>query len=173
MTQLSLDLLFDFTIYALQVSPSFLPTYKLHISLSDRKRKRHNIIIALVRIHKYHIYWETWECRTKESLSFILKTYKNSRTMVEQRTWDIVLGLIVLSFNCSRPKWRLRSPMVEGNTGKFESHIRLFQYEGEFLIECMCTFEEWKHCSNSWSIAEFGFAQGLAKVKLGELVDGH
>ena len=34
MTQLSLDSRFDFTIYALQVCSSFLPTYKLHISLS-------------------------------------------------------------------------------------------------------------------------------------------
>ena len=93
MTQLSLDPRFDFTIYALQVCSGFLLTYKLHISLSRRKRKRHNIFIALVRIHKYHIYWETWECHTKESLSFILKTYKNSGTMVEQRTWDIVLDL--------------------------------------------------------------------------------
>jgi hypothetical protein len=91
MTQLSLDLLFNFTIYALQVSSIFLPTYELHISLSIRKRKGHNIFIALVRIHKYYIYWETWECHTKESLSFILKTYKNSETMVEQRIWDIVL----------------------------------------------------------------------------------
>jgi hypothetical protein len=78
-------------------------------------RERHNIIATLVRIHKYHIYWETWECHIKEAPSFILKTYKNSRIMVEQTTWDIVLDLIVLSFNCSRPKWRLRSPIVEGN----------------------------------------------------------
>ena len=40
--------------------------------------------------------------------------------MVEQRTWDIVLDLIDLSFNCSRPKWRLRSPMVEGNMGNLK-----------------------------------------------------
>ena len=40
--------------------------------------------------------------------------------MVQQRTSDIVLDLIVLSFNCSRPKRRLRSPMVEDNMGKFE-----------------------------------------------------
>jgi hypothetical protein len=31
----------------------------------------------------------------------------------------------------------------------------------------MCTFKAWKHCSNSWSIVETCFAQGLAKVKLG------
>ena len=120
MTQLFLDPLFDFTIYALQVCSSFLPTYELHINLSGRKRKRHNMFITLVRIHKYHIYWEIWECHTMEALIFILKTYKNSRIIVDQRTWDIVLDLIVLSFNCSRPKWRLRSPMVEGNMGKFE-----------------------------------------------------
>ena len=151
MTQLSLDPLFDFIIYALQVCPSFLPTYELHISLSSRKRKRHNIIIALVRIHKYHIYWETWECRTMEFLSFILKTYKNFVTMVDQRTWDIVIDLIVLSFNYSRPKWRLRSHIVEGNMGKFESQIGYFQY-GEFLFERMCTLEESKHWRNSGSI---------------------
>jgi hypothetical protein len=51
----TLDLLFDFTIYALQVCPSFLSTHELHISLSGRKTKRHNIFIALVRIHKYYI----------------------------------------------------------------------------------------------------------------------
>ena len=62
--------------------------------------------------------------------------------MVEQRTWDIVLDFIVLSFNCSRPKWRLRSPMVEGNMGKFKSKISLFESGGEFFIERMCTFEE-------------------------------
>jgi hypothetical protein len=77
--------MFDFTIYALQVCFSFLPTYELHIRLSSRKRKKHNIFIALVRIHKYHIYWHTWECHTKKSLSFILKTYKNSKTVVKQR----------------------------------------------------------------------------------------
>jgi hypothetical protein len=152
MTQLSLDPSFDFTIYALQVYPSFLPTYELHISLSGRKRKRHNIFITLVRIHKYYIYWETWECHTMESLSFILKTFKNSRTMVEQRTWDIVLDLIVLSFNCSRPKWRLRSPLVEGNMGKFEVRLVYSNSRGEFLFERMCTFEEWKYRSNSSSI---------------------
>jgi hypothetical protein len=61
-----------------------------------------------------------------EALSFSLKTYKNSEIMVEQRTLDIVLDLVVLSFNCSRPKRRPRRPMVEGNLGKFESQISLF-----------------------------------------------
>ena len=73
----------------------------------------HNIIIALVRIHKYHIYWETWECHTMEALSFILKTHKNSRIMVEQRTWDIVLDLIIPPFNCSWSKWRLQDPWLK------------------------------------------------------------
>jgi hypothetical protein len=85
--------------------------------------------------------------------------------MVEQKAWDIVLDLIVLSFNCSRLKWRLRSPMVEGNKGMFESQIILLWFGGEFLIERLCTFEAWKHRSNSWSIDKFSFAQGLAKVK--------
>jgi hypothetical protein len=37
-----------------------------------------------------------------------------------------VLELIVLSFNCSIPKCRLRSSMVDGNMGKFKSQIGLF-----------------------------------------------
>jgi hypothetical protein len=90
---ISLDPLFDFTIYALQVCMHYLPTYKLHISLLVigweregimlfclspkilhilREERRQSTIVALVRIHKYHI-WETWEGHTKESLSFILK----------------------------------------------------------------------------------------------------
>jgi hypothetical protein len=39
-THFSLAPLFDFTIHALQVCSSFLPTHELHISLSCRKRKR-------------------------------------------------------------------------------------------------------------------------------------
>jgi hypothetical protein len=46
--------------------------------------------------------------------------------MVEQKTWDIVLDLIVLSFNYTRPKWRPKSPTFEGNMAKFESQISLF-----------------------------------------------
>jgi hypothetical protein len=53
----------------------FLHSYELHISFSCR-RERHNIINALVRIHKYHIYWEIWEYHTIKVLNFILKTYK-------------------------------------------------------------------------------------------------
>lgn len=56
--------------------------------------------------------------------------------------------------------------------GKFESQIGGFQSGGELLFERMCNFEEWKHRSNSWSIAKFGNAQGQAKIKLGEFIDG-
>ena len=42
--------------------------------------------------------------------------------MVEQRTWDIVLDLIVLSFI----QVKATNPMVEGNMGKFESQIDEF-----------------------------------------------
>jgi hypothetical protein len=85
---------------------------ELHISLSCRKRRQNNIHCLGEDPQIPHI-WETWECRTMESLSFILKTYKNSKIMVEQRTRDIVLDLIVLSFNCSRPKWRLQVPWLK------------------------------------------------------------
>jgi hypothetical protein len=45
-----------------------------------------------------------------ESLSFILKTSKNSRMMIEQRARDIVLDLIVLSFNCSNTQVKAKKP---------------------------------------------------------------
>jgi hypothetical protein len=48
------------------------------LALVVGRKTRHNITIALVRIHKYHIYWEIWECHIKEALSFILKTYKKT-----------------------------------------------------------------------------------------------
>jgi hypothetical protein len=68
------------------------------ISLSCRKR-RHNII-DLVRIHKYHIYWEIWECQTIKALSFISENLQNSGIIVEQRAWDIVLDLSLLWVKC-------------------------------------------------------------------------
>jgi hypothetical protein len=124
---LSLNPLFDFTTYVLQVcsfmfsSYLWTPLYALVIG-----RERHSNTIALVRIHKYHIYWEIWECHTIEALSFIFENLQKLWKIVEQRTWDTVLDLIVLSFNYSRPKWRLKSSMVKYNMGKFKSKINLF-----------------------------------------------
>jgi hypothetical protein len=66
--------------------------------------------------------------------------------MVEQRAWDMVLDLIVLSSNCSWSKWKLKSPMVEGNMSKFESQIGELQSRGEFFVESMCTIEELHKC---------------------------
>ena len=165
MTQLSLDPRFDFTIYALQVCPSFLTTYELHISLSCRKGK-------LVRIHKYYIYWHTWECHTMESLSFILKTYKNSRIMVEQRTQDIVLDLIVLSFNCSRPKWRLQAPWLKVIWVSLKVRsVYSNPKENSCLNACVLLRSE-SIDATPHPFAKFSFAKGLAKGKLGGIVDG-
>ena len=112
------------------------------------------------------VYWKIWECHTIEALNFILKTYKNSGIIVEQRTWDIVLDLIILSFNFSRLKWRLRSPWLKVIWVSLKSD-RFILVQRRILVERMFTFEEWKYCSNSWSIAKFGIAQGRAKVRLG------
>ena len=108
-------------------------TYELHISNSYRVRESIEWY-CLREFQKYHIlfrkregitlllswwgsinttYWETWESHTKETLSFISKAYKNSKIIVEQRAWDIVLELTVLSFNCSRPKRRLQAPWLK------------------------------------------------------------
>jgi hypothetical protein len=87
--------------------------------------------------------------------------------MVEQRTQDLVLDMIVLSFNCSRYKWKLKSPTIEGDMGKFESQINELQSRGDFLLNacvllrsCINVFQ----ISNSWSIIKISFAQGLANV---------
>jgi hypothetical protein len=50
MTHLSLDPLFDFTIYASQVCSSFLPTYELHKSFSGRKKKKGHNKLCLVML---------------------------------------------------------------------------------------------------------------------------
>jgi hypothetical protein len=55
-----------------------------------------------------------------------LYTLHNNLGNIIFKTKVSVLDLILLSFNCSRPKRRLRSPMVEGNMGKFGSQIGLF-----------------------------------------------
>ena len=96
MTFFSLALNFDLVRYATH----FL---KLQISIHKKEGKMHQwgIIKKYIRV--------IWECHTVRSLSFIWK-YKNSRMKVDRRVRDTVLNLIVLSFNCSRPKWRLKAP---------------------------------------------------------------
>ena len=73
----------------------FFHSYELHIRLSCRKRKGITSLLPWWGSTNT-TFWEIWECHTMESLSFIVKTCKNSGIMVEQRTWDIVLDLIVL-----------------------------------------------------------------------------
>jgi hypothetical protein len=90
---------------------------------------------------KYHIFWEKRKGKTSllpwwgsinttnERLERIIQRklrvlfWKPSKTRNNDwsKTWDIVLDLIVLLFNYSRHKWRLRSSMVESNMSKFES----------------------------------------------------
>jgi hypothetical protein len=84
MTFFSSDPLFDFTIYALQVCSSILPTYELHINLSSRKKKA-TTNYALVRIQKYHIQRDL-RVSYKGISEFYLKTYKTSRMMVKKKS---------------------------------------------------------------------------------------
>jgi hypothetical protein len=76
-----LTLQYMFCKYALSCTYHF---YELHISLSEKRR--HNIIHCLGEDPQIPHIWETWECHTMESLSFILETYKNSKIMVEWRS---------------------------------------------------------------------------------------
>jgi hypothetical protein len=76
------------------------------------------------------------------SLSFIWKMLKNPRMIVDQRIWDILLDLIVLSFICTIFIKRL-CLKVEG-----KRHQSCW---GELGFENHSTFEVWKRCSNSWS----------------------
>jgi hypothetical protein len=81
---------------------------------------------------------------------FILKTLQNSRMKVDRRAWDIVLNLIILLFNCSRPKWRLQAPWLKVIWVSWKLKWFILT-RGEFLFEHLCTCEAWKHGSNSWS----------------------
>ena len=57
--------------------------------------------------------------------------------------------------------------------GKFESQICLFYLGGEFLFKHISTFEELLQCfENLCSQLSLVFAKGLAKGKLGGVVDG-
>ena len=149
----------------------YFNSYDLYISLSLGK-ERHNIIFALVRIHKYHIYWETWECHTKESLSFILKTYKNSRIMVEQRTWDIALNLIVLSFNWSRPKWRLRCPWLKVIWVSLKVRSVCFNLEENSCLNACVLLRSKNINATPDPLLSLTLLRDEQRLSLGEFVDG-
>ena len=57
--------------------------------------------------------------------------------------------------------------MVEGNMGKFESQIDLFQSGGEFLFEACVLLMSESIDATPDPFTKFSFAKGLAKVKLG------
>ena len=154
------ELISDFTIYALQVC--MIPTYKLHIL--DIGERRHDIFCHVPEIPHimregicYYCLSEDQQISQNERLGEVIqrklwnlfwKLMKNSRMKVKQRTWDMVLDLIVLSLICQRLKKRRGSPIVSGNIKK-EEKIKWFHtfWEG-FLNVSMCVCEKFKHWSN-------------------------
>ena len=78
------------------------------------QEERHNIIFTLVRITNTP-YFERFESviQWKLWVLFWKLAKKTLGIMVEQRTWDIVLDLIILSFNYLRLKWRLQAPWLK------------------------------------------------------------
>ena len=66
--------------------------------------------------------------------------------MVEQKNLRHSSWLDCSVFQLLKTQVKVTSPMVKGNMGKFESQIDLFSFEGEFLFERMCTFEELLQC---------------------------
>jgi hypothetical protein len=169
----SLVKLFDFTIYVLHVCMSCLHTYELHISLSCRVRKRGGITLLLP-------WWgstnTTYMRDLRESYKGISEFYFRNLQKLWNNSWMKSLRhsawLDRSVFQLLKTQVKATNPMVKGNMNKFKSRNSLLESGGEFLFERMCTFEAWKHCSNSWSIVEFSFAKVLAKVKLGWVVDG-
>ena len=121
----------------------YFHSYELHISLSCR-RERHNITIALVRIHKYHIYWETWECYTMEALSFILKTLmqllKSTHAFNHEfssglKFIDLTFKLTHITFNHGAFELSLGSWAIERQNDQVKHHVSssLFNhYSGVF-----------------------------------------
>ena len=80
-----------------------------------------------------------------------------------------MLDLIVLSFNCLRPKRRLGSPLVEGNMGKFTVRsVYSNSEENSYLNACVLLRSE-SITATPDPFAKFSFAKGLAKVKLGRV----
>jgi hypothetical protein len=79
-----------------------LPCFIPKISHSEREKAKHHYCLSEnPQIPQMRDQKGSYK---KESLSFIFKTYKNPRMKVDRRTRDVVLDLIVLSFNYKRPK---------------------------------------------------------------------
>ena len=102
-----------------------------------------------------------------ESLSFILKTCKNSKTMVEQRTRDIVLDLIILSFNCSRPIRRLEAPWLKVIWVSLKVRSVCSNPEENSCLNACVLLRSESIVATPNPFAEFRFAMGLAKVSKG------
>jgi hypothetical protein len=110
----------------LQVCMSCLPTYELYISLLVIGWEREGTMLLclmpkiphILREERMHIpLMPWWEFRntTKKRLERVIyrnlwvlfkNLAKNSRIIVDRRAWNMALDLTILSFNCSRPKWR-------------------------------------------------------------------
>jgi hypothetical protein len=93
--------------------------------------------------------------------------------MVEQRTWDIMLDLIVLSFNSSKPKWRLRSPMVEGNMGKFEVRLVYSNLEKNFWLNAYVLLRSESIVLTPSPLLSLPLLRDEQRLCVGELVDSH
>ena len=78
-----------------------------------------------------------------------------------------MLDLIVLSFNCLRPKRRLGSPLVEGNMGKFEVRSVYSNPEENSCLNACVLLRSESIVATPGPFTECSFAKGLAKVKLG------
>ena len=80
-----------------------------------------------------------------------------------------MLDLIVLSFNCLRPKRRLGSPLVEGNMGKFKVRSVYSNPEENSCLNA-CVLLRSKNIEATPDLfTEFSFVKGVGKVKLGRV----
>ena len=138
MTQLSLDPLFDFTVYALQVCSSFLPAHKLHISFSCRNRKGITSLLPwwgstnTTYIERFErvIQWNLWVLFWK-----LIKT--------PEQWWNNKLETLCLT-------WSFYLSITQGPSEGWEApwlkviwiSLKVRLIWGEFLFERMCTFEE-------------------------------
>ena len=146
-------------------------SYELHISLSCRKRKAYHHLLP---------WWGSTNTTYFERLESVIqwnlwvlfwKLAKNSGIIVEQRTWDIVLDLIVLSFNCSRPKWRLINPMVEGIWVSLKVRIVYSNLEENSWLNTCVLLRSENIDATPDPLLSFALLRDEQRLSLGEFVD--
>ena len=83
-----------------------------------------------------------------------------------------MLGLIVLSFNCSRPKWKLISPMVKVIWVSLKDRSIDFNPEENSLLNTCVLLRSENIAATPDPLLSLALLRDKQRLSLGEFVDG-